>query len=71
MGHYANAAEHYDLLYAGIKDYEAEAGLLAGLIREALPSAKRVLDVRKLPEALRTRGLYVGRRAGEPSGPVR
>lgn len=45
MGDYANAAELYDLLYAGQKDYAAEADLLATLIREANPRAKSILDV--------------------------
>ena len=45
MGDYANAAEFYDLLYCGEKDYEAEARLLADLIRSSDPEAKSVLDV--------------------------
>ena len=45
VGHYASWAAFYDLLYAGIKDYRAEADLLAGLIRESLPRARTVLDV--------------------------
>lgn len=45
VGSYASAAEFYDLLYDGEKDYEAEAKLLADLIREAHPSATTVLDV--------------------------
>lgn len=45
MGSYEYAAEFYDLLYAAEKDHSAEAGLLASLIREALPSAHTVLDV--------------------------
>ena len=42
---YAKAAEFYDLLYTGQKDYAAEADLLAGLIREAHPGARSMLDV--------------------------
>jgi SAM-dependent methyltransferase len=45
MGDYSQAAEFYDLLHSAEKDYAAEAGVLAGLIREANPNAKRVLDV--------------------------
>lgn len=37
MGDYAAAAEFYDLLYASVKDYPAEAELLAGVVRDALP----------------------------------
>jgi SAM-dependent methyltransferase len=45
LGDYAKAAEFYDLLYGGQKDYVAEAELLAGIIREAHPRARSVLDV--------------------------
>jgi len=45
LGSYGRAAEFYDLLYSGEKDYPAEARLLAGVIREACPSAQSVLDV--------------------------
>lgn len=45
MGDYATAAEFYDLLYAEQKDYPAEAGLLASLIRERHADAKSLLDV--------------------------
>jgi SAM-dependent methyltransferase len=45
MGDYSQAAEFYDLLYGGMKDYEAEADLLVSLIREATPQATTVLDV--------------------------
>ena len=45
MGHYARAAEYYDLLYRGQKDYPAEAALLAALIREANPRARSILDI--------------------------
>lgn len=45
LGHYAQAAAYYDLLYASIKDYPDEARIVAELIREAAPNAKRVLDV--------------------------
>lgn len=33
MGHYAQSSECYDLLYGAQKDYVAEAGLLAELVR--------------------------------------
>jgi SAM-dependent methyltransferase len=42
---YSSAAEFYDLLYSGRKDYAAEAPVIAGLIRERAPAAKTVLDV--------------------------
>jgi SAM-dependent methyltransferase len=45
MGSYAAAAAFYDLLYLGRKDYRAEAEMIAGVIREANPKARRVLDV--------------------------
>ena len=45
MGVYAQAAELYDLLYAGQKDYVAEAKLLGRLVRDARPTAQSVLDV--------------------------
>ncbi len=45
MGHYARAAEYYDLLYRDQKDYPAEAALLAALIREAKPRARSILDI--------------------------
>lgn len=45
MGDYASAAEFYDLLYEGLKDYAAEARLLAATIRAVRPGARSVLDV--------------------------
>lgn len=45
MGDYAAAPELYDLLYSAEKDYRAEADLLASVIRDASPHARRVLDV--------------------------
>lgn len=45
MAHYSDAAEFYDLLYEGEKDYAAEANLLASLIRERAPRAESLLDV--------------------------
>ena len=45
MGSYSRAAEFYDLLYGSEKDYLAEARLLEGLIREACPDARSILDV--------------------------
>lgn len=45
MASYGQAAEFYDLLYAREKDYAAEAGLLASMIRDVHPSARTILDV--------------------------
>lgn len=45
MGDYEPAADYYDLLYAATKDYPAECAAIAQLIRAAVPSATRVLDV--------------------------
>ena len=45
MGDYGRAADLYDLLYLGIKDYRAEAERMAELIRERRPGAHRLLDV--------------------------
>lgn len=45
MGSYTSAADFYDLLYEGQKDYAAESAYLAALIREVLPDARSVLDV--------------------------
>lgn len=45
MAHYSEAAEFYDLLYQGEKDYAAEADLLAQLIRVHAPTAATLLDV--------------------------
>jgi SAM-dependent methyltransferase len=45
LGPYASAAEFYDLLYGAAKDYRAEAELLASVIREEDPGARRILDV--------------------------
>ncbi|HKJ02512.1 MAG TPA: class I SAM-dependent methyltransferase, partial [Longimicrobiales bacterium] len=45
MGSYGKAAEFYDLLYDGQKDYRAEAEFLTSLIHGARPSASSVLDV--------------------------
>lgn len=45
MGDYGKAADLYDLIYHGIKDYRAEAQRLADLIRERRPGAHRLLDV--------------------------
>lgn len=42
---FSASAELYDLIYAGFKDYPAEAAQLAALIRAAHPAARRVLDV--------------------------
>jgi len=45
MGDYSRAAEFYDLLYSGDKDYSGEAQLVAELIRKRSPNATTVLDV--------------------------
>ena len=45
MGDYSRAAEFYDLLYSGDKDYSGEAQLLADLIRKHRAEASTVLDV--------------------------
>lgn len=45
MGSYESAADFYDLLYAGEKDYAAEAEFIASLIRERDPTARSILDV--------------------------
>lgn len=63
MGDYSKAAEFYDLLYSGTKDYAAESAVVAQLIREAVPNARRVLDVAcgtgKHAECLTALGLAV------------
>lgn len=45
MSNYSEAAEFYDLLYAGEKDHAAEAKLLGNLIRDLNPAATTLLDV--------------------------
>jgi SAM-dependent methyltransferase len=45
VGDYAQAAEFYDLLYAGRKDYATETDYLEKLIDDARPGARSVLDV--------------------------
>ena len=42
---FSASAELYDLIYAGFKDYPAEAGQLAEIIRSRHPAARRLLDV--------------------------
>lgn len=42
---YSESAALYDLIYGSIKDYPAEAGQVAGLIRRARPRCRSVLDV--------------------------
>jgi SAM-dependent methyltransferase len=42
---YTVSAEHYDLLYSQIKDYEAETARLLEVLSVACPSARAVLDV--------------------------
>lgn len=45
MGDYSKAAEFYDLLYTADKDYDREAELVAGLIRDRNAGARTLLDV--------------------------
>jgi len=45
MGSYSQAAQFYDLLYAEIKDYEADTGRLLTLFEAAVSPVGRVLDV--------------------------
>jgi SAM-dependent methyltransferase len=45
VSHYSTAAEFYDLLYRGEKDYAAEAELLSDVIRGRNPAATSLLDV--------------------------
>lgn len=45
MGSYAPACEYYDLLYSGIRDYEAEIPRLLEIIRSAPLPVSRILDV--------------------------
>ena len=45
MGDYSRAAEFYDLLYEGQKDYAAEAKLIGDLVRQHNPKADSLLDV--------------------------
>lgn len=42
---YSESAALYDLIYTPIKDYSAEAGQVAGLIRRTRPRCRRLLDV--------------------------
>lgn len=42
---YSESAALYDLIYAPIKDYFAEAGQVAGLLRRARPRCRTLLDV--------------------------
>ncbi|MCA9286699.1 MAG: class I SAM-dependent methyltransferase [Phycisphaerales bacterium] len=42
---YAEAAEHYDLIYSVFKDYDVESARLAATLRQRSPEAKEVLDV--------------------------
>lgn len=45
MGAYSQAADLYDLLYGGEKDYVREAELVSQLVRARLPEAEKILDV--------------------------
>ena len=45
MADYSQAAEFYDLLYSGDKDYSSEAQLLAELIGERVDRPSSILDV--------------------------
>lgn len=42
---YSESAALYDLIYTPIKDYSAEAGHVAGLLRRARPRCRTLLDV--------------------------
>ena len=42
---YSESAALYDLLYTPIKDYSAEAGQVAGLLRRARPRCRTLLDI--------------------------
>lgn len=42
---FAVSAEFYDVIYAGFKDYRAEADHIASLLRRLNPSCKTLLDV--------------------------
>ncbi len=42
---YSESAALYDLIYTPIKDYSAEAGQVAGLLRRARPRSRTLLDV--------------------------
>lgn len=42
---FSGSAELYDLIYAGLKDYQAETAGLVAAIRELHPEARTVLDV--------------------------
>jgi SAM-dependent methyltransferase len=42
---YSESAALYDLIYTPIKDYPAEAGEVAGLLRRARPRCRTLLDV--------------------------
>ncbi|HYD50993.1 MAG TPA: class I SAM-dependent methyltransferase [Gemmatimonadaceae bacterium] len=42
---FSASAELYDLIYAGIKDYGAEARAIAAIVRAAHPGARTLLDV--------------------------
>jgi len=63
MSSYAHAAEYYDALYAGSKDYEHEASRLLEVFAGAGVPVRRVLDVGcgtgRHAEALGRRGLLV------------
>jgi SAM-dependent methyltransferase len=39
------SAEYYDLIYASFKDYQAEAGQVASLLRRLRPACRTLLDV--------------------------
>jgi SAM-dependent methyltransferase len=42
---YSESAALYDLIYTPIKDYSAEAGQVAGLLRRARPRCRTLLDI--------------------------
>ena len=42
---FTQSAEFYDLIYSGLKNYEAEAEAITALIKRTVPHARRILDV--------------------------
>jgi SAM-dependent methyltransferase len=42
---FSESTELYDFIYSEFKDFDAEAGEVADLLRRTCPSAKRILDV--------------------------
>ena len=42
---FSEAPELYDVIYGAFKDYDGEAARIAGLVRDEVPNARRLLDV--------------------------